>query len=366
MQMTRDRTEFKMSMKPPLWRLTTDGATLVASSGFEREATLEQLIETCPELLQDDLLIIGRQVVTSEGRILDLLALDSHAHPTVIEVKRDRLPATAIGQAVSYSAWVAELDREALDAIYATYRAQAHALGADSLTLAAAFHRRFGFRLPSDVRRAPRILFVARSVDTTTFRALQFARRQGLAVDLCLLEKYDSTKETWLTVTRPLAPEDARAQQPVELLRLRSATLDAVEQSTDRLLARLDILFPPTKARTARIRKNKADQDVLCFVLLFLPRFATSFVPYPLLEGLYAWWAKEQASLGVTRLVVGPTFSRELSHAIALTGEWRKARRYWHGDPALEREQMTHLVDGWRLPSDGQHLSGYERISART
>lgn len=362
--MTLDRIGFEMSMKPPLWRLTADGATLVAPSGFEREATLEQLIETCPELLQDDLLVIGRQVVTSEGRVLDLLALDSRARPTVVEVKRDGLPATAIGQAVSYSAWAAELDRDALDAIYAGYRAQAHLLE-EKVSLAAAFHRRFGQRLPSEVRSSSRILFVARSVDGATLRALQFARRHGLEADLCLVEKYDSANDTWLTVTRPLVAGNARTQGPAELSDLRSATVDAVERSTDRLLARLDCLVPPAQARTTRFSSIGVDQDILCFVLVYLPRFTTSFVPYPLLEGLYASWVREQTSLGVSRAVPNHSFSRQLAQAIAMTGSWRKTRRIWAGDPALERERMTHLVDGWRLPSVGQHLSGYERIPRR-
>lgn len=45
------------------------------------------------------LLIIGRQVINSFGKRLDLLAMDSEGALYVIEVKRDRTPRQVVAQA---------------------------------------------------------------------------------------------------------------------------------------------------------------------------------------------------------------------------------------------------------------------------
>lgn len=77
-----------------LWRLTDAGsATPVAAEKLAAEALIESAVESAPELLGDEVLIIGRQVSTPSGP-LDLLALDTEGRLVVIENKRDRTHAT--------------------------------------------------------------------------------------------------------------------------------------------------------------------------------------------------------------------------------------------------------------------------------
>jgi len=65
------------------------------------EKTLEDWLGANPQILGDNILLIGRQVKTRHG-IIDLLALDPSGNTLVIELKRGRAPREVIAQLNSY------------------------------------------------------------------------------------------------------------------------------------------------------------------------------------------------------------------------------------------------------------------------
>jgi hypothetical protein len=78
-----------MPTKMALWKVGDDGkAVPIEEEKLSAEATIESAIESAPELLGVDVLIVGRQVPTPSGP-LDLLALDGDARLVVVENKRD-------------------------------------------------------------------------------------------------------------------------------------------------------------------------------------------------------------------------------------------------------------------------------------
>src|SRR4051812_13372103 len=104
-----------------LWRLADDGsATPVVQERLTAEAVIESAVESAPELLGVDVLIIGRQVTTPSGP-LDLLAIDSDAHLVVIENKRDRTPRDVLAQTLDYAAYVDTLTLDDVAALYESY-----------------------------------------------------------------------------------------------------------------------------------------------------------------------------------------------------------------------------------------------------
>jgi RecB family endonuclease NucS len=95
------------------------------------EAILESWLEGNPDGIVEDgkLLIIGRQVSTNLGSVIDLLALDRRGDVVVVELKRDRTPRDTLAQALEYVSFVVQLDTEQLEAILRSY------LNDDSLSL---------------------------------------------------------------------------------------------------------------------------------------------------------------------------------------------------------------------------------------
>ncbi len=75
------------------------------------ESVLENWLESnSDEILEDSkLLVIGRQVTTNLGSIIDLLGIDREGNTVVIELKRDRTPRDTLAQALEYTSFVEEL-----------------------------------------------------------------------------------------------------------------------------------------------------------------------------------------------------------------------------------------------------------------
>lgn len=87
----------------------------------EREH-IEEWIRKKPELLNEDLLIIGHEYDKFEiNERLDLLALDKEGNVVIIEVKRDSTGSTVDFQALKYASYCARLSPQDILEIYADY-----------------------------------------------------------------------------------------------------------------------------------------------------------------------------------------------------------------------------------------------------
>jgi len=87
-----------------------------------REEDLEYLLESNPDaILDEELMIIGRQVTTNLNTYLDLLGLDRTGNSAVIELKRDRTPRDTIAQTLEYASYIEQLDYNQLERIYQNY-----------------------------------------------------------------------------------------------------------------------------------------------------------------------------------------------------------------------------------------------------
>lgn len=84
----------------------------LANDGKKERDDLEQWIKSNPQILGDDIAVIGEQVYTSSGP-LDFLGIDNYGNIVIVELKRDRLPREALAQAIDYASDIAswEIDR---------------------------------------------------------------------------------------------------------------------------------------------------------------------------------------------------------------------------------------------------------------
>ncbi|MDQ7793757.1 MAG: hypothetical protein RDU89_04970 [bacterium] len=108
------------------------------------EKLLEDWLEANPEGILEaaHLLIIGRQVATDLGGLIDLLGVDREGDVVVIELKRSQTPRDTLAQALEYASFAARLDTEQLTTILQRY------LNDESLSLAQ--HHREYFELAAD------------------------------------------------------------------------------------------------------------------------------------------------------------------------------------------------------------------------
>ena len=98
-----------------LWNITSnDKAQPVAREipdvdQTDTESLLEEVLVHSPDLLGEDLRLVGRQTDTPGGP-LDLLGVDADGNLVVFELKRGALTRDAVSQIIDYASFIAELD----------------------------------------------------------------------------------------------------------------------------------------------------------------------------------------------------------------------------------------------------------------
>ena len=112
-----------------LWQIDTSAAAALAvpqrlhESFIELEKKLEDWIEAHPDLLEQGLQLVGRQVRTVAGPV-DLIGRDPQGRWTIIEIKRAQTTRGALAQAIDYAAAIAELSNEELAQAISDYPAK--------------------------------------------------------------------------------------------------------------------------------------------------------------------------------------------------------------------------------------------------
>jgi len=102
-----------MPLELGVWRID-EGLKSVEFSSLDIESRLEDILDENISIASPNWLVIGRQVRTDYGTIIDLLALDQDANLIVIELKRDKTPRDIIAQVLDYGSWVRELKADRL------------------------------------------------------------------------------------------------------------------------------------------------------------------------------------------------------------------------------------------------------------
>ena len=108
-----------MANKIKIWQIVENELIPINKAMKEGGRTevndLENWIRKTPEILGENLLIIGEQIETKNGP-LDFLAIDKNGNLVIIELKRDEVPRAALGQAIDYASDIASWSLQEIDA----------------------------------------------------------------------------------------------------------------------------------------------------------------------------------------------------------------------------------------------------------
>ena len=154
-----------MSLKAKVWKVECDRPRELESSVLNYEARLEDWLCRDISLLNEKLLVVGRQIPLTGGGILDLLAVDEDANLVVIELKRDKTPRDIVAQILDYASCIQDFGLEELVSCTKDLLEQ------DFIT---AFKTRFEHDVPESVNRRHRMYIVATSLDAATQRIVEY------------------------------------------------------------------------------------------------------------------------------------------------------------------------------------------------
>ena len=144
------------------------------------EETLHDWLESNPEgILEDnELLIIGREVLTDLGGYIDLLGVDRAGNVVVVELKRAKTPRDTIAQALEYAAFTDRLDADHLETIFHKYEG-------DELRSLAECHREKFKLAESDAvafNKDQRIVLVCQEIAPQIKQTARFLNSKGVSV----------------------------------------------------------------------------------------------------------------------------------------------------------------------------------------
>ena len=189
-----------------LWEIAS-GKTLreIPGSQISLEKQLEDWLAKDISLLDPNLLVIGRQVYTDFGKVMDLLCLDKVGDTVVVELKKGQTPRETAAQGLEYAFWVKDLSHERITEIADEYLSK---VGSGSL--AEAFQERFETDLPSELNLGHRILVVAESIDASTRRIVQYLSDKNVPINVATVQHFtDGSGKNFLAQVYLIEPEEA-------------------------------------------------------------------------------------------------------------------------------------------------------------
>jgi hypothetical protein len=180
-----------MPIRHAIWKVGTKPAPLNEVS-LGKEAMLEQMIVEDSTILSDRWMLIGRQVRTTHGGYIDLLALNQDGQLIVVELKRDITPREVVAQAIDYASWVKNLPSEEIAAIFNKY------YGGGSLS--EAFQKRFGTSLDEEqLNGSHQIVIVASSLDPSTERIVNYLNGMNVPINVIFFQVFQDGESQYLS-----------------------------------------------------------------------------------------------------------------------------------------------------------------------
>jgi len=182
-----------------LWKINEDASSelnvenIQSVKQTQTEEQLEEVLTRCPELLMEDLKLIGRQTETPGGP-LDLLGVDSDGRLVVFELKRGILTREAIAQIIDYSSYLAMIPQDELSEHISSRSGN---LGIDKIdNFLAWYQEQFGKRYTEYQR--PRMVLVGLGADEKTKRMASFLSESELDISLTTFHGFKNEDDVFL------------------------------------------------------------------------------------------------------------------------------------------------------------------------
>lgn len=188
-----------MPLELGIWRIDQQ-LSAIQHEQMDNEKRLEDLLERDISIIASHLMIIGRQIITSFGKFVDLLAIDAAGNLAVVELKRDQTPREVVAQVLDYGSWVHGLDSGNIAEIWQDYRKKYHPNDND-IALDQAFCQRFKTKaMPEDLNAEHELIVVASALDDSTERIVDYlAGYHGVNINAVLFRLFKDGDREYLT-----------------------------------------------------------------------------------------------------------------------------------------------------------------------
>ena len=146
------------------------------------------------EFLGVDLLPIGRELTTSSGGCVDLLAIDNQGNTVVLTLKRDKAMVQLLGETLEHASLVSGLSLKQIDALTNEFTGK-------SLDLV--FNDHFGVALPEKVNTSHSMIILVPESDDSAQRAVRYlSGTHGVPIEVLLITVFTTVSGEFVVSAR--------------------------------------------------------------------------------------------------------------------------------------------------------------------
>jgi len=185
-----------MPIEQVIWKVGQKPERL-NSSKLDSEKELEEMICNDISILNEQWMLIGRQVMTAYNKSIDLLALDSTGSVIIIELKKYKTPREVVAQALDYASWVQHLDSSAIANVFQKF---AHYYLHSTGSLDQAFLEKFGSRLDdNDLNSSHQVVIVSSELDSSSERIVQYLSNSNVPLNVVFFRVFCDGERRYLS-----------------------------------------------------------------------------------------------------------------------------------------------------------------------
>jgi len=293
----------------------------------ERE-DLEKWIKTNPEILGDDILIIGEQVQTSSGYV-DFLGIDKTGNTVIVELKRDKLPREIIAQAIDYASDIVSWDIDRLSEICQSTNNQ----GLEDF-----ISENFTELNTEDIiiNNSQRLLLVGFGIDEPTNRMIEYlSDSYNMSINAVILS-YSKTSAGSEIISRTVIIPEEIEKQKANKKKFKIAMSDKLgEYSPEELNSHLKKYLSQPKHSSRRLR------DIILPVLLNGETYSRKQL---LKELVKSKEAKDNSQAGYFMSLISAQLGHEWRDYLRQIIEYGYPNNPWEKDNFRIREEYVGLV----------------------
>ncbi len=164
-------------------RLIEVKKTSFSALNIKERFDIQEWIDSTPEILGEELLIIGKEVVLPSGKRLDLLAVDKQGALVIVELKRDDSGNDVEWQAIKYASYCSSFSNDEIYEKFAEY------LGTDTDESQLKIEEFINCE-PNELNSKQRIILVSKEFHPEVISAVLWLREAEIDIECIRLTPY--------------------------------------------------------------------------------------------------------------------------------------------------------------------------------
>lgn len=185
-----------------LFRVSESGLVESQRKPLDLEKRIHDWVENDLSLIGVEGIILGREVKTSHGKRIDLLAMDEDGNLIIVELKRHSSPRDIVAQVLDYASWVCNLATNEVHEIAKTYRGK---------PLSEIYRDKFGKGPPETLNATHQMVVVASEVDEATKRIIEYlSEEHDVGINASFFNIFGAEGHEWLTTDSLLDQEEVK------------------------------------------------------------------------------------------------------------------------------------------------------------